>query len=382
MGPFRRTRRRGREDDDVTGKTPHGAPATHTEFAAVYDRFADAILRYCQVRIDDPTDAEDAAALIFTNAFAAFPPRDYDSLRSWLFAIAHNVIANHYRTRQARSPSRPLGVVVAVAVVLTTREGSPPAAALTDRVVAIDAVPAGRCVHGAAGLARIRRGHGWIGIDRRSRRPGRAPARLGVGRGDRPHPLEGQPGSLVVADGVVWATSSDGAAVRIDPASGRITQTVPTGSTNPAATAARPGEVWLADATNRSLIVLDARTGAVKATHALDLRPTAIAAVDDTVWVAAHDEGLIAQVDATSGRTLQTIRVGNGPAALAVAGGALWVANTSTRRSRASIPDRRRRRARSPSGAAPRRSRRRAHRCGSRASTRGPSRGSTSPRTA
>jgi RNA polymerase sigma-70 factor (ECF subfamily) len=77
-------------------------------FEAVYDRYADAILRYCRVRIDDPTDAEDAAALIFTRAFAAFPPRDQSSLRSWLFAIAHNVIANHYRARQVRGPSRPL----------------------------------------------------------------------------------------------------------------------------------------------------------------------------------------------------------------------------------------------------------------------------------
>jgi RNA polymerase sigma-70 factor (ECF subfamily) len=107
MGPFRRARRRGHEPDDA-GVASAASAANHGAFAAVYDRYADAILRYCRVRIDDPTDAEDAAALIFTKAFAAYPPRDQSSLRSWLFASAHNVIANHYRSRQARGPSRPL----------------------------------------------------------------------------------------------------------------------------------------------------------------------------------------------------------------------------------------------------------------------------------
>lgn len=108
MGPFRRTRQREHDRTDVPEDDPEALPGDPTGFTAVYDRYADAILRYCQVRIDDPTDAEDAAALIFTNAFAAFPPRDQTSLRSWLFAIAHNVIVNHYRARQARGPSRPL----------------------------------------------------------------------------------------------------------------------------------------------------------------------------------------------------------------------------------------------------------------------------------
>jgi RNA polymerase sigma-70 factor (ECF subfamily) len=112
MGLFKRARRRERmrnndAGDDLDAPSSRHAPDP-SGFAAVYDRYADAILRYCQVRIDDPADAEDAAAQIFTKAFAAFPPRDHGSLRSWLFAIAHNVIANHYRTRQARGPSRPL----------------------------------------------------------------------------------------------------------------------------------------------------------------------------------------------------------------------------------------------------------------------------------
>ena len=98
---FGRRGRRGRfaqATDNEQGGSSAGdsSPTGDTDaFEAVYDRFGDAILRYCQVRIDDPADAEDAAALIFSNAFAAFPPRDQTSLRSWLFAIARNVIATY-----------------------------------------------------------------------------------------------------------------------------------------------------------------------------------------------------------------------------------------------------------------------------------------------
>jgi YVTN family beta-propeller protein len=239
------------------------------------------------------------------------------------------VLAPPGRRRALLAAALTLGVVAAVAVVLASGDGSPPAAAraLTDRVVAIDAAT-GRTVRaaelpGSPGAAVAAAGSLWIAdpddqlVLRLDPESGEVADRI---------PVEG-PGGLVASGGAVWATSTLGAAVRIDPATGRITQTVAIGSTNLSAIGARPGEVWVADATNRSLVVLDARTGAVKATHPLELRPTGVATVDHTVWVTAHDEGLIAQVDPTSGRTLQTVRVGNGPAALAVAGGALWVAN-------------------------------------------------------
>lgn len=77
-------------------------------FEAVYDDFFDPVYRYCRVRIADPAEAEDAAALVFANAFAAYPPEQATSLRPWLFAIAHNVVANHYRARHARGPTHPI----------------------------------------------------------------------------------------------------------------------------------------------------------------------------------------------------------------------------------------------------------------------------------
>jgi peptide/nickel transport system substrate-binding protein len=142
-------------------------------------------------------------------------------------------------------------------------------------------------------------------------------------------PVDGQPGGLAAGGGAIWAASTIGGAVkRIDPATGSVTQTIPVGSANPGAIAYRADEVWVADTTSRALVVLDARSGATKATYSLDVRPTALATVDGSIWVAAHDDGVIAQVDPGTGRTLQVVRVGNGPSALAVAGGSLWVANS------------------------------------------------------
>lgn len=78
------------------------------EFANFYEEHARAVLRYCQLRIGDPYEAEDTAALIFTRAFSAWPPANPESARSWLFTIAHNVVANHYRQQATRGFRRSL----------------------------------------------------------------------------------------------------------------------------------------------------------------------------------------------------------------------------------------------------------------------------------
>lgn len=82
------------------------------QFADVYEEHARAVLRYCQLRIADPHEAEDAAALIFTRAFAAWPPDDPDKARPWLFTIAHNVVANHYRQQASHPYRQPLDVAL------------------------------------------------------------------------------------------------------------------------------------------------------------------------------------------------------------------------------------------------------------------------------
>jgi RNA polymerase sigma-70 factor (ECF subfamily) len=93
--------------------SPPASPKA-SEFADFYEEHARSVLRYCQLRIADPAEAEDAAALIFTRAFTAWPPANPDSARAWLFTIAHHVVANHYRSQATRGPRRPLDEAIEV----------------------------------------------------------------------------------------------------------------------------------------------------------------------------------------------------------------------------------------------------------------------------
>lgn len=78
-------------------------------FGRLYERYTDRIYTYLLYRTGSPQDAEDLMQRVFSQAFAAletFTPEG-GSVRAWLFTIAHNLLANYYRTR-ARRPSAPL----------------------------------------------------------------------------------------------------------------------------------------------------------------------------------------------------------------------------------------------------------------------------------
>lgn len=74
-------------------------------FEHLYEAYFIPIYWYCHSRLGDSMAAEDAASTIFARALAAGPRYDDPSLRSWLFGIAHNVLANTFR---AARPSAPL----------------------------------------------------------------------------------------------------------------------------------------------------------------------------------------------------------------------------------------------------------------------------------
>jgi RNA polymerase sigma-70 factor (ECF subfamily) len=102
-----------------------GEPATDDEalvaaavgdraaFAPLYRRYVDPVYRYCR-RLGSREAAEDATSLIFAKALAALPvyrPRG-QTFRSWLFAIAHNVVIDVVR---ARRPEAPVELALAIA---------------------------------------------------------------------------------------------------------------------------------------------------------------------------------------------------------------------------------------------------------------------------
>jgi len=77
-----------------------------TAFAELYRRYLSLVYAYCWRRLGSREAAEDATSQIFVKALVALPQYRGDrSFRSWLFAIAHNEVVDHYR---AQRPSRPL----------------------------------------------------------------------------------------------------------------------------------------------------------------------------------------------------------------------------------------------------------------------------------
>lgn len=95
-------RERERESDSVLVAR---AKRDRRAFAPLYERYVDAVYRYCRRRLDDPEAAADATGLVFAKALGGLPRCRDDAFRAWLFAIAHNVVIDGYR---ARRPTEPL----------------------------------------------------------------------------------------------------------------------------------------------------------------------------------------------------------------------------------------------------------------------------------
>lgn len=69
-------------------------------FAPLYERYLDPVFRYCYRRLSSREAAEDATSLVFSRALAALPACNPATFRSWLFAIAHNTLANTVHDRR------------------------------------------------------------------------------------------------------------------------------------------------------------------------------------------------------------------------------------------------------------------------------------------
>ncbi len=74
-----------------------------SSFAALYDRYFDAIYRYCFARLGSAERAEDAAHQVFVRALEAVDRyQEVGRFRSWLFTIARNAVIDAVRGRGRR----------------------------------------------------------------------------------------------------------------------------------------------------------------------------------------------------------------------------------------------------------------------------------------
>jgi RNA polymerase sigma-70 factor, ECF subfamily len=78
-------------------------------FAPLYDRYLDPVYRYCYRRLGSREAAEDATGVVFAKALAALPAYRDGSFRGWLFAIAHNVVADGHRRKRPEAPLEAAG---------------------------------------------------------------------------------------------------------------------------------------------------------------------------------------------------------------------------------------------------------------------------------
>jgi len=79
-------------------------------FAAVYDQHVDSVYGYLGYRVVSAADAEDLTQATFERALAAWRRFDPEraSPRTWLLAIAHNLLVDHHRRRSSRPREEPL----------------------------------------------------------------------------------------------------------------------------------------------------------------------------------------------------------------------------------------------------------------------------------
>ena len=98
------------------------AQRDHSAFGALYDRYLDAVLRFCFYRLGNWEQAEDATGDVFVRVLAnlaQFQPAGHDAgFRCWLFTIARNVVADCHRDR-CRHPVDPLEAA------MTMRDSTP-----------------------------------------------------------------------------------------------------------------------------------------------------------------------------------------------------------------------------------------------------------------
>jgi RNA polymerase sigma-70 factor (ECF subfamily) len=77
----------------------------HEFFAHQYQAYLPRVLNYVRLRTDDEALAQDQTALTFERALANLTSlRDEKAFGGWLFAIARNVIAGHYRRQRHEMP--------------------------------------------------------------------------------------------------------------------------------------------------------------------------------------------------------------------------------------------------------------------------------------
>ena len=98
--------------DDADASLVARAKSEREDFTPLYRRYIGPVYRYCYYRLGSREDAEDATSQVFTQALAGIAGCRDESFRSWLFAIAHNVVTDRYRARRSHESLSEVGEII------------------------------------------------------------------------------------------------------------------------------------------------------------------------------------------------------------------------------------------------------------------------------
>jgi YVTN family beta-propeller protein len=132
---------------------------------------------------------------------------------------------------------------------------------------------------------------------------------------------------LAVGVGSVWVVDATRQTLRrIDPATGRVIDTIPVGSA-PDGVAVGEGAVWVTSAQSGFVVEVSPTLG--RAVRGIRVPGVAedVAVGAGHVWVTATERDAVARIDPIS-RRVTWIDVGDAPTGVSVAGQAVWVANS------------------------------------------------------
>jgi len=137
------------------------------------------------------------------------------------------------------------------------------------------------------------------------------------------------PAAIAAGPSGVWvANSGDDTIQRIDPVSGTTGPPVRVGA-GPDGLAVDAHSVWVANGSGRSVTRVFTDTNPVHVANPIPVGagPAAIAITSTGVWVANQLDLTVDRIDPDTGRSVHTIMVGDGPSSIIAAGSAIWVAD-------------------------------------------------------
>ncbi|HVM40197.1 MAG TPA: hypothetical protein VM618_05390 [Acidimicrobiia bacterium] len=183
----------------------------------------------------------------------------------------------------------------------------------------------------------------WVTASSASRPSGGRPFRHAVygidgERGTVVHEaaLPHQMNDVAVGAGGVWMVGTDfrneerppqGTLVRLDPATGRVTDRLDLGEGAPSSVAVGHGSVWVTDSREDRVLRIDPEDVEVDRSIAVSGGPTSVAIDRRWAWVASPTTGVVHRIDPQTNVPSERVATGGLPSVVAAGGGVVWVSN-------------------------------------------------------